>query len=153
MPGRRVTIALVLASAAASAPASTAVDVPGGGAVAGEAGKTAVEIGHIFGQSADGLILYAMILGTMLMFAIAALALWFGYRNNVKAADERLRMADTHAAQAKAFVDASNAASDALKDAATAIAASASANMTFQQSQAGMMERLELALPRRRDRP
>lgn len=119
---------------AAPAPAPT-------GAIA-ETGKAAADVGQVFVQGkTDGLILYALILGTFLMFLVAVAVLYFGSRERIKAAEKC-------AEQAKAFADASLESSEALRDVATALASTGSANLAFQQSQAGLMQRLEIHLER-----
>jgi hypothetical protein len=113
------------------------------------AAKAAVDVGHIFGQGGtDGLILYALILAVFLQFLALIIISILTSRERTRAAVERERLSDNCHAQAVEFASASRLAAEALKDAATAIASSASADMTFKQNMSGLLERLELALAR-----
>lgn len=47
--------------------------------------QATVDVGRVFGQGGtDGLILYALVLSTFLMFIVAVAAVWMGYRSNEK---------------------------------------------------------------------
>ncbi len=87
----------------------------GSTSAAAEIGKSTVEVGKIFGQTSDGLVLYALLLGTMLVTFIALMVIWFTFR---ALAAERA----VNAAQTKLFVDSSNRQADALMQLAVATA-------------------------------
>lgn len=106
-------------------------------AVAKEVGGAAVEVGRVFQNGgADGLILYASVLSAFFLFLILGLTLWLNYR-------ERARSASDMLAQSTAFASAADKTAEAIKDAATAIASAASADMTFKQTLVPMMQAME----------
>lgn len=123
---------------------SPAVAPPGDGAA-----KAAVDVGHIFGQGGtDGLILYALILAVFLQFLALIIISILTSRERARAVLERERQNESSHAQALEFASASKLAAEALKDVATALASGSSADMTFKQQMAGVLERMELALAR-----
>lgn len=101
------------------------------------AGKTAVDVGRVFGQGGtDGLILYALVLSTSFLFIVLVIVIWVHSRERTKAHSDCT-------AQAQDFAQAAAAQAEASKEVATAVASSASANMTFQQLMASRLDALE----------
>jgi flagellar biosynthesis/type III secretory pathway M-ring protein FliF/YscJ len=104
--------------------------------------EAVVQTGRVFGEGGtDGLILYALILATFLMFLVAVFILWIGYRER-KSLMEAKSAADADLAQAQ------RESAEALKEVATAVASSASADMTFKQSATAILGRVEVLLGR-----
>jgi cbb3-type cytochrome oxidase subunit 3 len=125
-----------------------AAQAPSTGAVQ-EAGKAAVDVGHIFGQGGtDGLILYALILGTFLMFIVALGAVWLAFRS---IAAERRTNAEAFAKkdelnnqQTQAFV----ASADRTAAAISALAVSTATQTSVQAGQTQILARMEGATHR-----
>lgn len=112
--------------------ASTARDVSG----------AAVDVGKVFQSGgADGLILYASVLSAFFLFLILGLTLWLTHRERTRAASDLL-------SQSTQFANAADKTAEAMKEAATAIASAASADMTFKQTLTPMIERLDDRLSR-----
>jgi hypothetical protein len=102
-----------------------------------EIGKTTVETGRIFQSGGiDGLVLFALILGTAFMFGALIWALWQWQRAVTK-------QAESCQAQAEAFAKSGEEMADALRDLATALAAGSSAELTFKTAIANLLERAE----------
>lgn len=82
--------------------------------------------GRVFASGGiDGLILFALVLGTFLFAAALGWALWM------------LRAANRECSgQSKAFADAGHVQAEANKELATAVASMASSDMTFKQAMA-----------------
>ena len=96
--------------------------------VADSAGKAVTDVGKIFGSAGiDGLILYALLIGSFLLFLALMLTLWLQSR-------ERGRLADAAEKRIAGFTDAALATAEAVKELATAVTSTASSNMTFQQT-------------------
>lgn len=88
-----------------------------------EVADATVEVGRIFGQGGtDGLILYALILCTFLMFLVAVASVWLSHRQS-----ERSRSAHTtaFAEKDKIFTDALNRVAESLSALAVAQASRA----------------------------
>lgn len=102
-------------------------------------GRTTAEVGRIFGESGtDGLILYALILATFLMF-LAVVSLSLLLRRTLTSLDT----------QAKSFIEASQEVAAALKELAAATSASSAGAQSHQLSVANVLSRLELELSTR----
>jgi hypothetical protein len=104
--------------------------------------QTTVEVGRVFGAAGtDGLILYALFLGTLMMAVILGWVLWLNHRERTRAASDLLTQSTTFAA-------ASDKTAEASKEVASALASSASADMTFKQTLIPIVQRLDERLTR-----
>jgi hypothetical protein len=126
--------------------------------VANEVAQTVQETGRLFGSAGiDGLVLWALLIGSLLLFAGLMFSLWLNSRERARAETAIMQQGERHAEQVKGFTDAALATAEAVKDLATAVSSSASADMTFKQVMAnqivdceGRMRTLEA---QRRDQP
>lgn len=107
-----------------------------------QAGKTVVDVGSIFGSAGtDGLILYALILGTLLMFLMGASTIFFLLR--------ALRsQSELCGKQSERFSQATETVGEAMRELATAIASKSSADNAHQTSIIAIMARMEGVLGR-----
>jgi hypothetical protein len=113
-----------------------------GSSAARDAGQAAVEVGRVFGEGGtDGLILYALILATFLMFLALVIITIYSFRAIGK-------MQTTAAEQTKAFADASDTVAEALRELASSIAAQAAADGAHQSSLGNILGRCESVLSR-----
>lgn len=130
--------------------ATTPANSPGGSAAA-EAGKMIGEQGRLFGSAGiDGLILWAMLIGSLLLFAGLMVTLWLQSKERARAEAVLTAQADRHAKQVEGFTAAALATAEAVKDLSTAVTSAASADMTFKQAMGahlidckGRLDRLE----------
>lgn len=111
---------------------------------AGAAGKAAVEVGQVFAKGGtDGLILYALILGTFLMFLVAIAAVWFSHRAHTvkdrQMADALAAKDKLNAEQTAAFIASADRQSDAL----TRLAEATATQTAVQAAQTGTLARIE----------
>lgn len=105
-------------------------------------GEAAVEVGKVFGTGGtDGLILYALILATFLMFLALVFVLVFSSRT-IKASQENER------ALAQVFREASGETAEALRELATSVATTAASDATRQIHEEAAASRIESALRR-----
>jgi len=101
-------------------------------------GKAVNDVGQVFVQGqTDGLILYALILGTFLMFVVAIVSVWMLTR-------ALSRKDDTNAKQTADFI----ASADRTAVALSALAQSTAAGSAIQQNQIMTLARLEAMLAR-----
>lgn len=106
------------------------------------AGDAAVQVGQVFGQGGtDGLILYALILATFLMFLALVVVLVLAFRAINRATSASLE-------QGKAFAEASNEGANALRQLATATAEKVATDATHRANLANTLARLENVLAR-----
>lgn len=112
------------------------------GGIAKEAGKAAVDVGNIFGQGGtDGLILYALILGTFLMFIMGVVTIFLLLRA-LHAKEKSCAETNT------AFAAAANESAEALRELATSIASKNATDTAHHAALTGVMARLEGVLAR-----
>jgi hypothetical protein len=98
---------------------------------------TISEQGRLFsGAGIDGLVLWALILGTSMMFAALVTVLVLASRSAARSS------ADANA-RAQGYADAGRLQADALKELATAFASSHSADMAFKQAMFALYPDLE----------
>lgn len=100
----------------------------------------ATEVGQVFAQGkTDGLILYALVLISFFLFLALILVIWSNSR-------ERRACSEDSRQQAVAFAAASKETAEALKDLATAIASTGSAETAFKQVLSPVLSRVEMLL-------
>jgi len=104
-------------------------------------GRTATDVGNIFGKGGtDGLILYALIIGTFLMFLAFLYSQWSASRERVQLSKEREAKDKVLADLTTDFSAASKETAEALKTLATAVASAASSDMTHKAMMAHRLE-------------
>lgn len=105
-------------------------------------GGAAVKVGQVFGQGGtDGLILYALILATFLMFLALVIIAVMSFRTIARASGDAKE-------QATAFAEASNETAGALRELAKQLAATGAANAAHAISIAATLARVESILCR-----
>lgn len=105
-------------------------------------GRATVEVGRVFGNGGtDGLILYALILATFLMFLAIVIVATLCFR--------AIARKDANSAEvAKAFAEASNDSAGALRELATTIAAQGATDAAHRLSATVTLSRIESVLSR-----
>ena len=128
-----------------TAPALTAAvepAAPPAGTAIRETGKAVTDVGQIFGQGGtDGLILYALLIGTFLMFLLGCITIWFLVRL-VQSKDAAFQE------QSNQFATAAKESAEAMRELATATAAKVATDTAHQSALTAIMARLEAALAR-----
>jgi hypothetical protein len=108
--------------------------------VTNEVAQTVQETGRLFGSAGiDGLVLWALLIGSLLLFAGLMFALWLNSRERIRSENAILQQGLRHAEAVKGFTDAALATAEAVKDLATAVSSSASADMTFKHVMANQL--------------
>jgi hypothetical protein len=132
-----------MADPSVPAPTSTPSSPPSGETSAQTVARSTVEVGHVFGNGGtDGLILYALILATFLMFLALIAVLILSFR----AMTRRDQMV---ADQSNAFADASRNTADALTKLSVAIGTKEAADGTYRTGLTSTLARLEGVLARK----
>jgi cbb3-type cytochrome oxidase subunit 3 len=118
------------------------VSVPKGATA--EVTKATVDVGRIFGEGGtDGLILYALLIGTLLMALVAVLSVWLAFRSIAKEREANAtalaKKDQLNYDQTQSFVAAADRQSIALN----ALAVSTATQTSVQANQTNTLARME----------
>lgn len=109
-----------------------------------QAGSTAIEAGRIFQSGGiDGLILYALLIGTFLLFLALCGTVYLNSRDRHRTEERIDAISAQCAAQAEGFTRAAVEFADAGKELASAMASANSADMAFKTAMGTLIPELQ----------